>query len=169
MQWMRPAVYWVGEADSNTADHPLLGAAGFRPDEWKQLGENYGFDEAIARHLQHNYGSQASRVGELAKIQPELARRLHPDFPFIAAEVVYAVREEMACTLRDFLARRIRLEIMDWEAVQQIIPVVAELMARELNWAAATKMEAERSYFALMQDFRNRLFSKISTNHVDKN
>ncbi len=39
---------------------------------------------------------------------PSLARRLYPDLPYITAEVVWAVRGEMARTVEDVVARRTR-------------------------------------------------------------
>ena len=39
------------------------------------------------------YGSDAEKVLALANEDPELARQLHPDLPYIAAEVVWAARE----------------------------------------------------------------------------
>lgn len=155
------------QASCTTAEHQLVGAAGFVPEGWQKIGRDYGFDVAVARHLHRNYGSQAGRVVELTRLQPELAARLHPDFPFIQAEIVYTVRYEMACILRDFLARRIRLEILDWQAVQQIIPVVADVMGKELGWSTQEISAAGHSYFTLVQDFRNRLFLNIPSNHVN--
>ncbi|MEO6036783.1 MAG: FAD-dependent oxidoreductase, partial [Saprospiraceae bacterium] len=155
-------------APCSTAGHRLTGATGFTVDGWQNLVHDYGFDPAIAQHLHHNYGSQASRVGDLIRIEPAWAERLHADFPFIRAEVVYAARNEMACSLRDFLARRIRLEILDWEAVQQVIPVVAGLLGQELGWTSTEVLESARRYNTLVQDFKNHLPSNLFSNHDDQ-
>ena len=50
-----------------------------------------------------------------------------------ASEVVRAVREEMARTVEDFLARRMRLLLLDAQAAIQAAPKVAEWMASELK------------------------------------
>ncbi len=157
------------ESICTTAGHALLGGVNFSPEGGQLLVKNYGFDPAVAWHIHHNYGSEAGSVADLTLQEPELGERLHPDYPFIGAEVIYAVQQEMACTLRDFIARRIRLEMMDWQAVQEIIPRVADLMGRELGWEEETRLEAARLYFTLIQSFSNRLSLKISTDHVDKN
>ncbi len=47
------------------------------------------------------YGSDAERIQALAATGPALARRLHPDLPYIVAEIVWAAREEMARTVED--------------------------------------------------------------------
>ena len=53
------------------------------------------------------YGSDAEEIRALAQ-DPALAAQLHPDLPYIAAEVVWAARDEMARTVEDVLARRTR-------------------------------------------------------------
>jgi glycerol-3-phosphate dehydrogenase len=60
--------------------------------------------------------------------------------------VVYTVRNEMAVTPRDFLARRIRLEITDWNETLNSLPVVADLMARELGWTEDEKAKYADAY-----------------------
>src|ERR1700719_2986977 len=47
------------------------------------------------------YGADAAAIKELADIEPALAEKLHPDLPYIGAEVVWAVRQEMARTVED--------------------------------------------------------------------
>jgi glycerol-3-phosphate dehydrogenase len=54
------------------------------------------------------YGSDAEKIRSLANDLPEFGKQLHPDLPYVAAEVVWAVREEMARTVEDVLARRTR-------------------------------------------------------------
>jgi len=56
------------------------------------------------------YGSDAEAIRALAK-DPALAAQLHPALPYIAAEVVWAAREEMARTVEDVLARLLEAEL----------------------------------------------------------
>ena len=58
---------------------------------------------------------------------------LHSRLPIVAAQVVWAVREEMARTVEDVLARRTRALFLDARAAIAMAPAVAKLMARELN------------------------------------
>jgi len=158
----RDAVDVAGEllgttAKCSTAKHLLVGAAGFVPEDWKKLVEIYGFEVGVAQHLHQKYGNRASRVGDLAKTDPTLAERLHPAFPFIRAEVVYAAHHEMVGTPRDFLARRIRLEMLDWQAAQEIIPLVVNLLGKELHWSETTMLESARDYHTLLQHFQDHL------------
>ena len=50
------------------------------------------------------YGSDAPGVEALMQADPELAKLLHPALPYTGAEVIWAVRFEMARTVEDVLA-----------------------------------------------------------------
>lgn len=79
------------------------------------------------------YGSDAVAIQALLAGEPRLAVPLHPDHPYLEGEVVWAVRDEMARTVEDFLARRRRVLIVDARASMEMAPRVARLMARELG------------------------------------
>jgi glycerol-3-phosphate dehydrogenase len=79
------------------------------------------------------YGSDAPRVRELEASQPEWAEPLDSALPYTGAEVVWAVRRELALTLEDVLARRTRALFLNARAALRMAPRVAELMARELG------------------------------------
>jgi len=81
----------------------------------------------------HYYGSDADKILELMVLEPELSMRLHPDYLFTKAEVVWAVRNEMARKVEDVLARRLRLLFVDAKAAISIASKVAEIMAKELS------------------------------------
>lgn len=79
------------------------------------------------------YGSDTEKISELEKQNEHLTQKLHPDYPYTQAEVVWAVREEMARTVEDILARRLRILFLDARAAIDIAEHVAEIMAHELN------------------------------------
>ncbi len=79
------------------------------------------------------YGTDASEVQKIANEQPELKRQLHSALPIIGAQVVWAVRREMARTLDDVLARRTRALFLNARATIEMAPQVAKLMATELG------------------------------------
>lgn len=83
------------------------------------------------------YGSDAAAIQALAAENPELAERLHPSLPVIAAEIVWSARNEMSRTVEDALARRTRSLFLNAKAVIEMSPRVAALLARELNHDAA--------------------------------
>jgi glycerol-3-phosphate dehydrogenase len=79
------------------------------------------------------YGSDASKIGELVRVEPELGDPLHPALAINGAQVVWAVRQEMARTVDDVLARRTRAVFLNARAAIAMAPTVARLMARELT------------------------------------
>lgn len=79
------------------------------------------------------YGSDAAGIRELTAEHPELKRPLHSSLPIIAAQVVWAVRHEMARTVDDVLARRTRALHLNARAARDMAPEVARIMASELR------------------------------------
>jgi glycerol-3-phosphate dehydrogenase len=90
------------------------------------------------------YGTDADEIRVLAR-DAELAKQLHPELPYIAAEVVWAARKEMARSVEDVLARRTRALFLNARAAMQMARPVARLMAGELGrdeaWIAAQTKE----------------------------
>jgi glycerol-3-phosphate dehydrogenase len=79
------------------------------------------------------YGSDAAAIALLAEQNLKLKEQLHPEFPYTAAEVVWAVRHEMARTVEDVLARRLRVLFLNARAAIDMAPGVAKWMAAELR------------------------------------
>ena len=110
----------------------------------------HGFHPASAKfgHL-WMYGSDAPLVKQLEESDPELAKPLDDALPYTGAEVVWAVRQEMARTLEDVLARRTRALFLNARAALRIAPRAAGLMARELDrdkdWEAEQAVDFERT------------------------
>ena len=79
------------------------------------------------------YGSDAPAIAQLIDEDASLGRQLDADLPYIEAEVVWAVREEMARTVEDVLARRTRALFLNAKAALRIAPRVAAILAKELG------------------------------------
>ena len=90
-----------------------------------------------ADHL-YVYGTDKAAVLALIRENHTWGDRLHHRLDYIAAEVIWAVRHEMARNIEDVLARRLRALFLDARAAIDIAPKVACLMAKELgmdkNW-----------------------------------
>ena len=56
---------------------------------------------------------------------------------YVGAEVIWAVRHEIARTVEDVLCRRTRALFLITQAALEAAPKVASLMARELEYDAA--------------------------------
>ena len=79
------------------------------------------------------YGSDEDKIKELIAKNPEMGEKLSEKYGYTVAEVIWAVREEMAETVDDVLARRVRLLFIDAREAQKAAPKVAEIMAKELG------------------------------------
>lgn len=79
------------------------------------------------------YGTDKIFIEDLARENPEWNVKLHPAFPNIKAEVIWAVRNEMAYTVEDVLARRMRILFIDVKVALEMCRMVAELMATETS------------------------------------
>ncbi len=95
------------------------------------------------------YGSDRKAILELIEKSPKLGEKLHPKMEFLCAEVVWAVRNEMARTVEDVLARRVRALFLDAQASIDMAPKVAEIMALELNRDQAWQQKQLADYNAI--------------------
>lgn len=139
-----------------TESHLLKGALGYQSDAWEALQHQFGFEPDICRHLMTYYGMEAPAVAAMTVANPYLSHRLHPGYSFICAEIIYAAQTEMACTIRDVLARRMRLEIMDWQAACDAAPAVGQYLQEALGWSDAARGEAVNTYQDLLKTIQMR-------------
>jgi glycerol-3-phosphate dehydrogenase len=86
----------------------------------------------LNNHL-YVYGSDMDQIIELEKQNPAYAEKLHPNHEYRASEVVWAVRSEMARTVEDVLARRVRVLFLNAKLSIEMAPKVAHIMAKELG------------------------------------
>ncbi len=80
-----------------------------------------GLAADVARSLSLRHGTGIGRVEALLDENQAWAERIHPDAPYLAAEVVLAVRDEMARTVDDVVRRRMPLSLVvhdqpEWRA-----------------------------------------------------
>lgn len=99
------------------------------------------------------YGSDRNKVLELSDQNPEWRKKLHAKYDYLQSEVVWAVRHEMARTVEDVLARRVRLLFLDAKAAIEAAPMVAVLMAKELNKDPAWQQDQLTAFTKLAQAY----------------
>lgn len=91
------------------------------------------------------YGSDAAEIKAIIREDGTWASPIHPELPVIAAEVVWAAREEMARSVEDVLARRTRSLLLHARASMEAAPHVARILAlvlgRDDAWVAAQVKE----------------------------
>lgn len=99
------------------------------------------------------YGSDAMEIKNLIFQFPELGQKMHKDLHYLKAEVVWAVRNEMARTVEDVLARRTRALLLNARASIEIAPEVARLMAKELNKNEVWERQEIENYTSLAKEY----------------
>ena len=99
------------------------------------------------------YGSDAAAIQALQVSVPEMGQQLHPGFPDTVAEVVWAVRHEMARTVEDVLARRMRILFLDAKAAIAMAPKVAAVMAAALGRDEAWQQQQLRDFLTLANQY----------------
>lgn len=91
------------------------------------------------------YGTDSAAIGDLIRGDASLAQPIHPKLEYPKAEIVWHVREEMARTVEDVLARRTRALFLDAKAAIEAAPATAGIIAREIGrdeaWAARSTAE----------------------------
>jgi len=121
----------------------LIGSHGYSDTMFIRLIQQFGLETEIAQHLSNSYGDRAWAVASLAqttgKRWPVFGRRVCQQYPYIEAEVRYAVRREYACTAVDVLARRLRLAFLNVHAAFEALPRVIDIMTEELQWDQARR------------------------------
>jgi len=115
-------------------DHAIvLGRLEERPCSTRTLSIHGARAQAGTGAALASYGSDAEKIDQLARAEPELARPLAPGLPVTGAQVIWAARSEMARTVDDVLARRTRVLYLNARAALAMAPAVARLLARELG------------------------------------
>ncbi len=99
------------------------------------------------------YGSDAGQVRALAAMEPAWGEPLHPGLPYLAVQVIWAVRREYGRSVEDVLARRTRALFLDAQASMAMAPEVARLMAAELGRDKAWQERQVADFLALAKGY----------------
>ncbi|KAM4697644.1 glycerol-3-phosphate dehydrogenase, mitochondrial [Rhinophrynus dorsalis] len=159
----------------------LEGGKDWTPTLYIHLVQDYGLESEVAQHLAATYGDKAFEVAKLAKVTgkrwPIVGKRLVSEFPYIEAEVKYALKE-YACTAVDVISRRTRLAFLNVQAAEEALPRIVEIMGKELNWkeqrrkdeleAAKQFLYYEMGYKARSEQLTDRSEINLSPSDVDR-
>jgi len=103
-------------------------------------------------HLIAAYGSRYRDVLDIAD-RPEWRKRIAKDSPVIGAELVWAVRKEMAITLADAVIRRTPVGALGYPG-DEALERAATIVGTELKWSDARRrqeIESVRSFYDCIQ------------------
>ncbi len=136
---------------SVTSQLPLLGADGLPAVRASagRLAANHGLPVAAVQHLTARYGTAAEEVLAAIDADRSLAQPLIEGYPYLRAEVAYAVTHEGALHVEDVLARRVRLLIESPDAGLGAAPAVTAMMADLLGWSRRRRAAELRRYTEL--------------------
>merc|ERR1719428_1333826 len=132
-----------------------------------RLCQKYDVAYDVAQHLVKNYGTRAGQVLSYAKEVKGSRSGLYKHYPrlyegaaatsgypYLEAEVRYAIEHEYACTPADILARWTRLAFVNSTAARLSLPRVVEIMQAEFGWdEARAATEMKDAELLLAQDF----------------
>uniref|UniRef100_UPI003217D02D glycerol-3-phosphate dehydrogenase/oxidase n=1 Tax=uncultured Draconibacterium sp. TaxID=1573823 RepID=UPI003217D02D len=125
----------------------------FKPCKTKQL-KIHGYRENPDRsNWLYVYGSDQDEILQLQNENPDYAKKLHKNFDFTVAEIVWAARKEMAQTIDDVLARRVRALYLDARASIEMAPTVATILAKELQKDEKWEEEQVKEYTELANGY----------------
>ena len=127
-----------GPIPSRADDVPVYGGdiddiSDLRQDILKQYGPVLGEESSLS--ILHQYGSAHAGIARLIKERPELAQSIGQP-PVTKAQIIHAVREEMAQTLADVVFRRTELA-SGGHPGSGVLDVCEDLVATELEWTEA--------------------------------
>ncbi|MFN5022419.1 MAG: glycerol-3-phosphate dehydrogenase C-terminal domain-containing protein, partial [Chitinophagaceae bacterium] len=97
--------------------------------------------------------SKPSILKKIVSENPEMNQLIHENFDFIKAEIIYAIRHQMAMSLEDVLARRIRLLYFNAKVAIQVAPEVARIMSKEMNKNADWTIKEINSFSTLASQY----------------
>lgn len=109
-------------------------------------------DSSIFRPLSF-YGADATAILKLVSEDAALGELLDAELPYIAAEVLWAARHEMARTVEDVLARRTRALFLNARAALRMAPRVAAILAQELRYNEACSSEQVSAFGKLAASY----------------
>jgi glycerol-3-phosphate dehydrogenase len=99
------------------------------------------------------YGTDIDGVLQLQETEPELKEKLHPNYDYTMAEVAWAIRFEMARTIEDVLARRVRLLFLDARAAIDSCEKVGVFLSKELGHDETWKQNQIAQFKTLANGF----------------
>ncbi len=141
---------------SATQHLPLPGGTGiasierYKADHMAAASQRFQIAPEVIAHLIDLYGSGYDQVLALVSENEAWKQPLCSEGLDIRAQVIYAVREQMACTVSDVMLRRIGCAF-NADAGMQSVQRVAQDMGAELGWEPS-KIELEiQQYRAFIQ------------------
>lgn len=98
-------------------------------------------------------GELGTQMSEIEEEDPKNRELISPHFPYKIAQIIAAVRYEMAATLTDVMARRTRMLLLDVRKARQCAPQVAHIMAKELGEKEPWIQRQQKDFYQLTRQY----------------
>ncbi len=121
-------------------------------EEKARLAARYGLDAGQVNYLARLYGSRLQELLQLSNT-PHALQRLHPSLPAVFAQMLFAMRYEMAASLSDFTSISTYVRYYRQWQPHELRPL-AEFMGKQLGWdenRIAQEAEAEAGRCSIAQ------------------
>ena len=105
----------------------------------------FSLTEPQIQNLVNLYGKRSEDLLALIEADGKLAGPIHPTYPDVRAQLLYAVEQEQCQTLRDFMMRRTALYFSPDQG-RQAASLVSDELAALLGWNAERKALEEAAY-----------------------
>jgi glycerol-3-phosphate dehydrogenase len=140
--------------ECSTDQQPLPGANTSDLDVFgKDFKQHCGLSDAISERLLRIYGVRAAEVLKLTAADPLLVQVFDDETQAIAAEVIYAFRNEMAQTLADCLLRRTMVGLNSTCGLNAV-ELAARIAQKHLEWSESRVVEEVSGYRKYVERFR---------------
>jgi len=113
----------------------------------------HGFTTVVENSHLDIYGSDAEKIKLLQKKNGWMQEQIIAEMPYTKAEIVWCIRYEMARTIEDLLARRLRILFLDARAAMKAAPVVGEILRKELLQTEEWKQSQITNFLKLAKGY----------------
>ena len=103
------------------------------------------------------YGSDAPEILQMKAENSSLSEKIHPNYSYTKAEILWILQNEMALTIEDILARRIRLLFLDAQAAMEAAPLVGAMLATHLGMNKQWEKEQLEAFINLAEGYLPQL------------
>lgn len=113
----------------------------------------HGYTVAMSKDYRAIYGEDSIRIQQLEAENPDLKTLLIEGEPYTYSEIVWAARHEMARTIEDVLARRMRLLFLDAKEAEKVAVITAEILGDELGKPIEWKQQQVKDFVKLTKQY----------------
>jgi glycerol-3-phosphate dehydrogenase len=136
----------AGVRPCTTARLKLRGGEGLEEITKPEVVRDSGVEPEVFRALVGRHGDETPGVLSLASGRPDMLEPIVEGLPYLRVEALWAVREEMALTLDDVLARRTRAALRRATSSTEVASDLAALLAAERGMTPAQAASEARTW-----------------------